>query len=34
LSDIDRKAVLDIAASALAPFHSIAPTTPIAQVAS
>ena len=34
LSDIDRKAVLDIATSALAPFHSVAPTTPIARVAS
>jgi F-type H+-transporting ATPase subunit alpha len=29
LSDMDRKAVLDIAAVALAPFHSVAPTTPI-----
>jgi F-type H+-transporting ATPase subunit alpha len=34
LSDIDRKAVLDIATISLAPFHSVAPTTPIAQVAS
>jgi len=33
LSDIDRKAVLDIATVALAPFHSVVPTTPTAQVA-
>jgi F-type H+/Na+-transporting ATPase subunit alpha len=34
LSDVDRNAVLDIATSALAPFHSVAPPAPTAPAAS
>jgi F-type H+/Na+-transporting ATPase subunit alpha len=34
LSDIDRKAILDLAVIALAPFHSVVPATPAAPAAS